>query len=161
MSESKNGVPEGYGTVTPYLIVDGAEAAIAYYGEVFGAEERMRISGPGGVIGHAEIQIGTSVVMLADAFPDMGFKAPPAYGGTPVSSCLYVPDVDAVYNLALEKGATVVKEIGDQFYGDRSGTVCDPFGHVWTISTQIEVLTPEEVQSRAAAAFGGGESAPE
>lgn len=156
MSDSVNPIPEDYGTVTPYLIVDDGNEAIAFYQKVFGATERMRIAGPGGGVGHAEIQFGDSVVMLADAFPDMGFKSPKSYGGTPVSTCLYVSNVDEVYAAAVEAGAQVVKPLENQFYGDRSGTVVDPFGHVWTVASRIEVLTPEEIQQRAAAAFGGG-----
>lgn len=156
MSETVNPVPSNYGTVTPYLIIKGANAAIEFYKKVFGATERMRIGGPGGILGHAEIQIGDSVIMLADEFPDLGFKSPKAYGGTPVSTCLYVAKVDEVFAKAVSEGAEVLKPVEDQFYGDRSGTVVDPFGHVWTISSRIEDLTAAEVQQRAAAAFGGG-----
>ena len=156
MSETNNPVPSDYGTVTPYLIIGGANDAIEFYKKVFGATERMRIGGPGGILGHAEIQIGDSVIMLADEFPDMGFKSPKSYGGTPVSTCLYVEKVDEVFALAVSEGAEVLKPVENQFYGDRSGTVVDPFGHVWTISSRIEDLSVEEVQQRAAAAFGGG-----
>lgn len=154
MSDKVSPIPEDCGSVTPYLIVDGANDAIAFYAKVFGAQETMRISGPGGMVGHAEIKIGDSAIMLADAFPDMGFKSPKAYGGTPVSSCLYVEDADAVFAAALEAGAEVMKPIENQFYGDRSGTVIDPFGHVWTIASRIENLSQDEVQARAAKAFG-------
>lgn len=157
MSDTTNPIPEDYGTLTPYLIVDGANEAIAFYQEVFGASERLKIGGPGGIVGHAELQIGNSVIMLADAFPDMGFKSPKAYGGTPVSTCLYVANADEVFAAAVDAGAVVLKPLADQFYGDRSGTVTDPFGHVWTIASRIETLTPEEIQQRAAAAFGGAE----
>ena len=157
MSDKTNPIPADYGTVTPYLIVDGANDAIAFYQKVFGATERMRIGGRGDVVGHAELQFGDSVIMLADAFPDMGFKSPKAYGGTPVSTCLYVANADEVFATAVEAGAVVVKPLENQFYGDRSGTVADPFGHVWTIASRIETLTPEEIQQRAAAAFGGGQ----
>ncbi len=154
MSDQVSPIPEAYGRVTPYLIADNANDAIAFYTKVFGAVEVMRISGPGDMVGHAEFKIGDSVMMIADAFPDMGFKSPKAYGGTPVSSCLYVEDADAVFAAAVEAGATVLKPIEDQFYGDRSGTVTDPFGHVWTIASRIEELSAEEVQARAAKMFG-------
>ena len=155
MSDKVSPIPEDCGSVTPYLIVDGANDAIAFYAKVFGAQETMRISGPGGMVGHAEIKIGDSAIMLADAFPDMGFKSPKAYGGTPVSSCLYVEDADAVFAAALEAGAEVMKPIENQFYGDRSGTVKDPYGHVWTVASRIEKLSQDELQARAAKAFGG------
>jgi PhnB protein len=144
-------IPDGYHAVTPYLIIQGAAKAIEFYKQALGATElfRMEAPGPGGLIGHAEIKIGDSPIMLADEYPDMGYRGPKHYGGTPVSILIYVPNADAVYQQALAAGATVLKPIQDQFYGDRSGTVIDPFGHVWTIATHTEDLTPEEVGRRA------------
>ena len=141
-------IPEGYHTVTPYLIVKGAAKALDYYKKAFGATEIMRMEGPGGSIGHAEIQIGDSIMMLADEHPEMGCRGPDAAGGSPVSMCLYVENCDAIFNQALAAGATVKRPLQDQFYGDRSGTLTYPFGHVWTISTHKEDLTPEEIGSR-------------
>lgn len=141
-------IPEGYHTVTPYLIVKGAAKALDYYKKAFGATEIMRMDGPGGSIGHAEIKIGDSIMMLADEHPEMGFRGPEASGGSPVGMCLYVENCDAVFNQALAAGGTVKRPLQDQFYGDRSGTLTDPFGHVWTISTHKEDLTPEEIGSR-------------
>lgn len=142
-------LPAGYHTVTPYLICKGAAAAIDFYREVFGATEDMRMEFPEMGIGHAEIQIGNSKIMLADECPGMEFMSPQSIGGTPVGICLYVADSDAIFAKAVEKGATVKKPLEDQFYGDRSGTVIDPWGHQWTISTQKENLTPEEISQRA------------
>jgi PhnB protein len=148
-------IPDGYPTVTPYLIVRGAAAAIDFYRTAFGAAERMRMDTPGGKIGHAELLIGGSLVMLADEMPEMGWSSPAAIGGTPVSLHLYVDDVDAVVERALAAGATLSRPVADQFYGDRLGTVIDPFGHVWSISTHIEDVSPEEIRRRAEALFGG------
>jgi len=160
MNDQPNPIPEEYGAVTPYLIVDeGAADAIAFYRKAFGATEHTRLDGPNGQVMHAELRIGDSMVMLADACPGMGFKGPKSCGGTAVSLCLYVTDVDDVFPRAVAAGATVVKPLEDQFYGDRSGTVTDPFGHVWTIGSRKEILTPEEIRRRAAAAFGEGEQA--
>ncbi|MBL8799639.1 MAG: VOC family protein [Planctomycetia bacterium] len=141
-------VPEGYHTVTPYLIVHDAARALAYYRQAFNAQELMRMDSPGGKIGHAEIKIGDSPIMLADEHPEMGYRAPKVLGGTPVSICLYVDDVDALFQQAVAAGGTVQRPVQDQFYGDRSGTLTDPFGHVWTISTHKEDLTPEEMDRR-------------
>jgi PhnB protein len=143
-------IPEGYPRVSPYLVVDGAQKAIEFYTTVLGFTERMRMPGPDGRIGHAEMQLGDSVVMLADEFPDVGAKAPSAYGGTPVSLSVYVEDVDATFERAAEAGATVVRPLENQFYGDRSATFDDPFGHRWTIQTHIEDVSPEEMGRRAA-----------
>lgn len=140
-------IPEGYHTVTPYLIVKGAAKALDYYKKAFGATEIMRMDGPGGSIGHAEIKIGDSIMMLADEHPEMGFRGPEA-AGSPVGIMLYVENCDAIFNQALAAGGTVKRPLQDQFYGDRSGTLTDPFGHVWTISTHKEDLTPEEIGSR-------------
>jgi PhnB protein len=142
-------IPKGYHTVTPYLIVQGAGKAIEFYRKAFGATEVFRMEGPEGKIGHAEIQIGDSRVMLADEYPDMGFMSPASLGGSAVTLMIYVEDSDAVYQSALAAGAEIVKPIQDQFYGDRSGTVADPFGHVWTLSTHKEDLTYDEVERRA------------
>ena len=144
-------IPEGYHSVTPYLIVNGAAKALDFYAQALGAEERMRMPGPGGKVMHAEIQIGDSVVMLADEFPEMGARSPQSIGGTPVGICLYVEDVDAVFKRAIAAGAKEERPLVNQFYGDRSGTIIDPFGHKWTIATHVEDVTPEEMGRRAAA----------
>lgn len=149
-----NPIPEGYPRVTPYLYIDGAGAAIDFYGKVFGATERMRMPGPDGKIGHAELQIGDSVIMLADEFPDMGALGPKTVGGSPVTLSVYVEDVDKVFAIALESGATSVRAIEDQFYGDRSGQFDDPFGHRWNVATHVEDVSPEEMGKRAAALEG-------
>jgi PhnB protein len=151
-------VPEGYHTATPYLIVDDATRALEFYGRAFGAKELMRFPDPSGKIGHAEIELGDSVIMLADEFPDMGFRSAKALGGTPVSLLLYVEDVDARFARALAAGATQLRPVEDQFYGDRTGTLVDPFGHVWTFATHVEDVSPEELQRRAAAHMKGGSS---
>jgi PhnB protein len=143
-------IPEGYPRVSPYLVVDGAQKAIEFYTTVLGFAERMRMPGPDGRIGHAELQLDDSVVMLADEFPEVGAKAPSAYGGSPVSLTVYVEDVDATFERATESGATVVRPLENQFYGDRSATFDDPFGHRWTIHTHVEDVSPEEMARRAA-----------
>jgi PhnB protein len=143
-------IPEGYPRVSPYLVVDGAQKAIEFYTTVLGFTERMRMPGPDGRIGHAELQLDGSVVMLADEFPEVGAKAPSAYGGSPVSLSVYVEDVDATFGRATEAGGTVVRPLENQFYGDRSATFDDPFGHRWTIHTHIEDVSPEEMARRAA-----------
>jgi PhnB protein len=147
-------VPPGYHTLTPYLIVDGGARALTWYAEAFGAREVMRLPAPGGRIGHAEMEIGDSRVMLADENPAMGAKAPGGFGGSPVSLHLYVPDVDATMARAVAAGATMKSEADDKFYGDRLGSLLDPFGHTWHISTHIEDVTVEEVERRMAAMFG-------
>jgi PhnB protein len=149
-----NPIPEGYPRVTPYLAVDGASAAIDFYGKVFGATERMRMPMPGGRIGHAELEVGDSLIMLADEFPEAGNRGPKAIGGTPVTISIYVDDVDRVFDLALAEGATEIRAVEDQFYGDRSGQLEDPFGHRWSIATHVEDVTPEEMEKRAAEAMG-------
>ncbi|ADN76152.1 Glyoxalase/bleomycin resistance protein/dioxygenase [Ferrimonas balearica DSM 9799] len=131
-----------------YLVVDDAKAAMTYYETVFGAVTTMVLSMPDGRVGHAEMAIGDSTLMLADEFPDMGFHAPAHYGGTPVSFCLYVANVDAVYQRAVTAGAKALRPVEDQFYGDRAGTLEDPFGHVWTLATHKEDLTEAEIQQR-------------
>ncbi|MGH7320699.1 MAG: VOC family protein [Candidatus Rokuibacteriota bacterium] len=149
-------VPEGYHSATPYLIVDGAAKALDFYTRVFGATERMRMGGPGGKVGHAEISIGDSVIMLADEHPEMGARGPRAFGGSPVSVMLYVEDVDATVKTALAEGAKLLRPVEDKFYGDRSGSIEDPFGHHWHVSTHIEDVPPDEMERRAAAATQGG-----
>jgi PhnB protein len=143
-------IPDGYPRVSPYLVVDGAQKAIEFYVNVLGATERMRMPGPDGRIAHAELEVGDSLIMLADEFPDMGAKAPAAFGGSPVSIMVYVDDVDATYNKATEAGATEVRPLENQFYGDRSATFDDPFGHRWTIATHVEDVSPEEMGRRMA-----------
>jgi PhnB protein len=141
-------IPEGYHTVTPYLIVRGAARAIDFYQQAFGATELMRFADPGGRVGHAEIKVGDSVIMLADEFPEMGIRSPQSIGGSPVILALYVEDVDASFARAVAAGATVLRPVKDQFYGDRSGTLTDPFGQVWTLATHKEDVPPEEVRRR-------------
>jgi PhnB protein len=150
-------VPDGYHTATPYLIVNGAAGAIEFYQKAFGATELMRFSMPGGKIGHAEIKIGDSPIMLADEYPEMGYKGPQSLGGSPVSIMLYVEDVDSFFNRAVAAGAAIKEAVQDKFYGDRSGTLADPFGHVWHISTHKEDMSLEEMHSRAKAAHGAGQ----
>jgi PhnB protein len=145
-------VPDGYHTVTPYLIVDGAARALEYYREAFGASELLRMPDPQGRIGHAEIRIGDSIIMLADEHHEMGYRGPRARGGTSVSILLYLADVDAVFARAISAGGKALRPVADQFYGDRMGTLEDPFGHVWTIGTHIEDVSPEEMKRRMAAA---------
>jgi len=144
-----NPVPQGYHSVTPYLVVDGAANAIDFYAKAFGAEEVMRMP-MGERIGHAEIRIGDSHVMLADEFPDQGHRGPKSYGGTSVSLMVYLPDVDTVFARALAAGATEERAVVDQFYGDRSGTLRDPFGHCWMLATHVEDVSPEEMRRRMA-----------
>jgi PhnB protein len=151
-----NPIPDRYPRVTPYLIVDGAEAAIAFYSEVFGATERMRMPAPGGRIGHAELEIGDSMIMLADEFADMGQLSPKTIGGSPVTISVYAEDVDAVFKRAVDAGATVVRPVEDQFYGDRMGGFEDPFGHRWSVATHVEDVDPEEMGRRAAQMMPGG-----
>ncbi len=143
-------IPEGYHSVTPYLIIKGASDAIEYYKKAFGATELFRMPGPGGQVMHAEIKIGDSPVMLADEVQQMGYRNPRAYGGTPVSLMIYVEDVDAVFNRAVAAGGKVQQPLEDKFYGDRSGTLEDPFGHVWTVATHKEDVSSEEMKRRMA-----------
>ena len=143
-------IPEGYHSVTPYLICKGAAGAIEFYKKALGAKELFRMNDPGGTIGHAELLIGDSHVMLADESPDGQWRSPQSVGGTPVTMMLYVRDVDATFREALAAGAHVVRDVQDQFYGDRSGTIADPFGHVWTIGTHVEDVSPDEMARRMA-----------
>jgi PhnB protein len=140
--------PKGYASVTAYLVAQDAAAAIDYYKAVFGAKEEMRMPAPGGKVGHAELKIGDSKIMLADEFPDMNAHGPRKFGGSPVTIMLYVKDVDATVEKAVAKGGKLVRAVKDQFYGDRSGAVEDPEGHVWHISTHVEDVTPREVKRR-------------
>lgn len=149
-----NPIPEGYAGVTAYLVIRGAAEAITFYKDVFDAEETIRLAAPDGSIGHAELRIAGGVVMLADEVPDMDIKAPPTVGGSSCGLMIYVEDADAVFNKALEKGATAFKPICDQFYGDRSGTIDDPFGHRWTIASRIEDLSNEDVTKKFEELYG-------
>jgi PhnB protein len=144
-------IPEGYHSVTPYLIVNDGAGAIEFYKRAFGATELMRMEGPGGKVGHAEVRIGNSPVMLADEFPDMGARSPRSLGGSPVSLLVYVEDVDAQFRQAIAAGAKEIRPLADQFYGDRSGVLEDPFGHVWNLATHKEDVSPEEMQRRSEA----------
>jgi PhnB protein len=146
-------IPDGYHTVTPYLIVSDASKAIEFYKKAFGAAEIARMDGPGGTVMHAEIQIGDSRIMLADECPQMTARSPQSLGGSPVILALYVEDSDSVTHRATAAGAKVVRPIQDQFYGDRSAVVTDPFGHIWNISTHKEDLSMDEIKKRAAALF--------
>jgi PhnB protein len=148
-------IPDGYHVVTPYLVCDGAAAAIAFYEKVFGATlVYPPIREPGGRVGHAELRIGDSIVMLADEHPAEGHRGPRAFGGTPVSLLLYVKDVDQTFRAAIAAGAKERKAVKDQFYGDRSGLLEDPFGHLWTIATHVEDVPPDELERRIKAMGG-------
>jgi len=148
-------IPDGYHSLTPYLVIDGAAAAMEYYKKAFGATELFRME-HGGKIGHAEMKIGNSPLMLADSFAEQGQKDPKTLGGSPVGLMIYVDDVDTIYPQAIAAGGKEVKPLQDQFYGDRSGTLTDPFGHVWTVATHKEDVTPEEIDKRLAAMAAGG-----
>jgi len=154
MTASTNHIPEGYHSVTPYLHIRDAARAIEFYKQVFGATEVLRMDAPGGKIGHAEIKIGDSHVMLADESPEMGVRSPESFGGTPVAILLYVEDVDAVAERAVASGAKMMSPLEDKFYGDRMGQLVDPFGHIWAIATHMEDVSPEELEKRAAAMHG-------
>jgi PhnB protein len=146
-------IPEGYHSVTPYLAVDDATEAIEFYKKAFGAKERVRMAAPGDTIGHAELEIGDSLVMLSDPSPQSSTRSPKELGGTSVSVLLYVEDVDAFVKKAVDSGANVVMEVADQFWGDRFGTISDPFGHTWSVATHVEDVPPEEMEERAKAAM--------
>ncbi|CAN5890225.1 Dot/Icm type IV secretion system effector PhnB [soil metagenome] len=149
-------IPEGYHSVTPYLIINGAADAIEFYKKAFGATELFRMPQPDGKVGHAEIKIGDSPIMLSDEHPEMGYTSPTTLGGTPVSIMIYVDDVDTIFKQAIAAGGEQQKPVQDQFYGDRSGSLKDPFGHVWHVATHVEDVSPEEIEKRASAAHGGG-----
>jgi PhnB protein len=144
-------IPDDYPRISAYLTVDGAAAAITFYGEVLGAAERGRMAGPDGKIGHAELTLGDSLIMLSDPYPEMGVRGPKDIGGTPVTLSVYVDDVDDVFARAIKAGATELRPVQNQFYGDRSGQFLDPFGHRWSVASRIENLSPEEMQQRASA----------
>ena len=145
-----NPIPEGYPRVSPYLSVAGANDAIEFYKAVFGATERGRMPAPGGMVGHAELVVGDSVIMLSDEFPEMGNVSPTTVGGTPVTISVYVEDVDAVFDKAISLGATAERPVETQFYGDRSGLFVDPYGHRWNVASHVEDVPPEEMGKRAA-----------
>lgn len=150
-------VPDGFHTLTPHLICKDASKAIEFYKKAFSAETHFIMPGKDGQgVGHAELKIGTSIFMMADECPEMGYKGPKSIGGTPVSLCLYVTDCDQVFHQAVAAGAKVLLPLTDQFYGDRSGTIEDPAGHVWTIGTHKEDLTPQQIGERMKKQFGGG-----
>ena len=141
-------IPDGYHSITPYLIIDGAADSMEFYGKAFGAEVMLQLPGPEGKVMHAEIKIGDSIVMVADEFPEMDIRGPKSLGGSPVGLMIYLEDVDARFQQALDAGGTVKKPLQDQFYGDRSGTLEDPFGHQWTLSTHVEDVSGEEIGRR-------------
>lgn len=152
-------IPENYPRITPVLLVDGAADAITFYADVLGATERLRMDAPGGKVGHAELELGGSLLMLADEQPEMGMPGPRSVGGSPVTLHVYVEDVDAVFDRAMQAGATVVEPVQLQFYGDRTARFEDPFGHSWNVATHVEDVSGEEMARRAAewmASEGGG-----
>lgn len=153
MAATATEAPSGYHTVTPYLTIKGAARAIDFYKSIFGASERMRMETPDGRIGHAEIQIGDAAIMLSDEWPEMGHSGPQAFGGSPVALHIYVGNVDAVAEQAVAAGATLKQPPKDEFWGDRMGTIVDPFGHIWLISTHVEDVPEEEMRRRAEAAM--------
>lgn len=153
MTNKVKAIPDGYHAVTPYLFIKGAGRAIEFYKKAFGAKERLRLDMPGGGVAHAELEIGNSVIMMGEECPAMEAKSPQSIGGSPVMIHLYVDDVDAVFKRAVSEGAKVLQPLEDKFYGDRSGSVTDPFGHLWGIATHKEDVPPDEINRRAAAMF--------
>src|SRR2546430_2501606 len=151
-------IPDGYPQVSPSLVVAGAAEAIDFYIQVLGGTERMRMGGPDGKVGHAEIQFGDSLVMLADEYPEMGYVGPKAIGGSPVTIAVYVQDVDKTFDAALKAGAKEIRPVENQFYGDRSGQFEDPWGHRWSVATHVEDVPPDEMAKRAAAMAEGGKA---
>jgi PhnB protein len=149
-------IPDNYPRVTPYLIVDDGSAAIDFYCSILGASERLRMGAPGGKVGHAELSIGDSMIMLADEAPEMGARSPRTVGGTPVSLHVYVENVDEVFDRAVEAGAESLRPVEDRFYGDRSGQFEDPFGHRWDVSSHVEDVPPDEMAKRAQEAMSAG-----
>jgi PhnB protein len=154
-----NPIPEHYRTVTPYLYIKGVPEAIEYYKKVFGATELVRMPGPGGKVMHAEIKIGDSIIMMSEENLEMGAKSPATLGGSPFLLHVYVTDVDAIAKKAVDGGAKLIRPVKDQFYGDRTGTVIDPFGFVWNIGTHVEDVSPEEMKKRMTAAMSQGAGA--
>jgi PhnB protein len=149
-------IPDGYPRLSPYLIVDDGNAAVDFYTSIFGAKERMRMAEPDGKIGHTELELGDSLIMLADEHPEVGALSPRTVGGTPVSLHVYVEDADDVFERALAAGATAERPVETQFYGDRRGLFEDPFGHKWSVSTHVEDVPPDEMERRAAEAATTG-----
>ena len=149
-----NPIPDNYNTITAYLTVHDCTAAIQYYVDLFAAQEGVRFDMPGGKIGHAELHLGDSKIMLSDEYPEMGVKSPKHYGGSPVSLSIYVEDVDATFQKAIQTGSKSIKEVEKQFHGDRSGQIEDPFGYKWTIASRVEEVSEEEMQKRAKELFG-------
>ena len=146
-------IPDGYPRVSPYLYVAGAEAAIKFYCDVLGFSERLRLDAPEGKIAHAEVELGDSLIMLADEMPDMGVLGPKSVGGSPISLTMYVEDVDSLFDSAITAGSKSKQPVADQFYGDRTGQFEDPFGHIWTLMTHVEDVPPAEIAVRAEAAI--------
>lgn len=157
MSSKVKPIPDGYRSVSPYLFIRGAARAIDFYKQAFEARERMRMPGPSGKVMHAELDLGDSIVMLADEFPEMGALSPEAAGGSPVMIAIYVNDVDATFNRAVAAGAKPLRAVANQFYGDRSGALVDPFGHKWNIATHVEDVSPEEMTRRMEAMAKSGQ----
>ncbi|HZW21206.1 VOC family protein [Noviherbaspirillum sp.] len=155
MTNKVKPVPEGYHTLTPYLTIRNAAAALDFYKRAFGAEETFRVASPDGKVGHAEIRIGDSAIMLSDEFPEMGAQSPETIGGSPVMLHLYVENVDALVDQAVQAGGKLERPVADQFYGDRGGMITDPFGHKWWIATHVEDVPPDELERRSKEAFGG------
>lgn len=155
MTTKVKSIPDGYHTVTPYLIIKNAANALEFYKNAFGAKELFRMPGPDGRVMHAEIKIGDSRIMLADECPEMNARSPQALGGSPVSLLLYVENVDTFFNQAVSAGAKVDRPVKDQFYGDRSGSLSDPYGHAWHVATHVEDVPPAELQKRAASMCQG------
>jgi PhnB protein len=159
MSAKVKPIPDGYRSVSPYLFIRGAAQAIDFYKQAFDASERMRMPGPNGKIMHAELQIGDSMVMLADEFPEMSALSPETVGGTPVMIAIYVDDVDATFNRAIAAGAKPLRPVANQFYGDRSGSLVDPFGHKWNLATHVEDVSHEEMTRRTEAMMKSAQKA--
>jgi len=149
-------IPDGFHTITPHIVVDGAADAIEFYKKAFGAEELYRVASPDGKVMHATIKIGTSMLMLNDEYPDWGVVSPKKHGGTACTISLYVDDADAVYARAVAAGAEATMPVADQFWGDRYGKLEDPFGHEWGVASHMEDLTPQEIAERAKKAFSQG-----
>ena len=156
MTMKVNPIPEGQASATPYLCVKDATRALAFYAKAFGGREIVRLMQPDGRVGHAEIMIGAARIMLADEFPEMDLRGPLTLGGTPVILHLYVEDVDAFVSRAVGAGAKLLRPVQDQFYGDRSGRLADPFGHHWDVGSRLEDVSPEEMQRRATKLYGPG-----